>query len=187
MEVGVDAITRIPRKSVWRLAQQIGATASTTWKICRDDLFPHKMRPSQPLSEVEQRRHPLLWESTEQYWVLWNSHGTSMNHTFIWMFTLAAQWIQSCLNKIVPYHTPAVPYFAVFVIFLRRESCQTGNFAVCGMATNVTGRNPLQLYSAGALDRCAVLVPELPSSRDWNHFCRNSGQSSEHFYTFFLH
>jgi hypothetical protein len=47
-----DAITRSPRKSVWRLAQQIGATVSTAWKICRDDLFPHKMRPSQPLSEV---------------------------------------------------------------------------------------------------------------------------------------
>lgn len=39
------------------------------------------------------------------------------------------------------------------------------------MATNVTSLKPLRLFSAGALNGCAVvgnphIVPELPSSRD---------------------
>jgi hypothetical protein len=35
-----------------RLAQQIGVSTSTAWKICCNDLlFPYKMHLSQPLSE----------------------------------------------------------------------------------------------------------------------------------------
>jgi predicted DNA-binding transcriptional regulator AlpA len=49
-EVGAarEAVTRSPRKSVRRLAQQIGASTSTAWRVCRDDLslFPYKMQLS---------------------------------------------------------------------------------------------------------------------------------------------
>jgi hypothetical protein len=40
-----EAITGCPRKSVRRLAQQIGFSANATWGICRDylSLFPYKM------------------------------------------------------------------------------------------------------------------------------------------------
>jgi hypothetical protein len=47
-----EAITRSPIKSMWRLAQQIGDSNNSAWKICRDDLsFPYNMQRSQPLSE----------------------------------------------------------------------------------------------------------------------------------------
>jgi riboflavin biosynthesis pyrimidine reductase len=48
-----EAITRNPRKCTPRLAQQIGVSTSTAWKICRDEmlLFLYKMQMNQPLVE----------------------------------------------------------------------------------------------------------------------------------------
>jgi hypothetical protein len=40
------------KNNVQRVAQQIGISTSTAWKICHDDLsLPYKMQLSQPLSE----------------------------------------------------------------------------------------------------------------------------------------
>jgi hypothetical protein len=47
-----EAITRGLRENVLPLSQQIGASATTAWKIYRDNflLFPYKMHLGQPLS-----------------------------------------------------------------------------------------------------------------------------------------
>jgi hypothetical protein len=54
----LEAITRIPRKSVPHLAQQIGMSTSTARKIRHQDssLLPYEMQHSQPLWENGMRR-----------------------------------------------------------------------------------------------------------------------------------
>jgi hypothetical protein len=91
-----EAITSRPRRSVRRLAQQIGISTSTSWKICRDDLslFPYKMQLSQPLSEDGiARRNAFAWE----YGVLLEDKPRIFNAT--WFSDQAHFHLDGYINK----------------------------------------------------------------------------------------
>jgi hypothetical protein len=90
------AIKTSATKNVRRLAQQIGVSTSTAWKICRHDLslFSYKMQLSQPLSEDGIGRR---YAFTRQCAALLEGNPGVLNVT--WFSDEAHLHLDGCINK----------------------------------------------------------------------------------------